>query len=248
MGKGSLAVRVALACALITGTVQMLTPAAAEPYLLGVDVSHWQGSIDWTAVAADPQRVSFAVLKATSGQTSSDARYSQNRSGALSHGVLVAAYHFAYPDSTPNDARIEADHFVDTAAIAADRVIPALDIESASLAYWKAVTPAQLVQWMRAWLDRVYERTGVRAMIYTNPSFWLTNAGNSDALAKAGYPLWVAHWGVSSPTVPASNWAGDGWRCWQYSDSGRVAGIATKVDMDRLDPSAFVTAAKRAAS
>src|SRR4029077_11256633 len=58
----------------------------------------------------------------------------------------------------------------------------------------------------------------------------------SSALADAGYKtLWVAHWGVTSPTVPAHNWGGHGWTFWQYTSSGTVPGISTKVDLDRFN-------------
>jgi hypothetical protein len=69
--------------------------------------------------------------------------------------------------------------------------------------------------------------------------------GNSHALADAGYKtLWVAHWGVSSPTVPANNWGGHGWTFWQYTSDGTVNGISGRVDLDRyngtdLTPVAF---------
>ena len=58
--------------------------------------------------------------------------------------------------------------------------------------------------------------------------------GNTQSIALAGYTtLWIAHWNVSSPTVPAGNWAGYGWSFWQYSSTGSVSGISGNVDLDR---------------
>ncbi|MHB8513672.1 MAG: glycoside hydrolase family 25 protein [Actinomycetota bacterium] len=216
--------------------VPIFVRASADPFLLGVDVSHWDGSINWTSVALDSQHISFAVMEASWGEHGVDPRYASNWKGALSSGLLVAAYHFAYPDPSAGEAVREADHFVDVAAIANDRVIPALDIEGASLPFWPKATSSQLISWVRTWLDRVRARTGLRAMVYTSPDFWASRFANSDAIAKAGYPLWIAHWFVSQPRVPANDWNGDGWRCWQYTDSGRVSGIAGSVDLDHLDP------------
>ena len=56
-------------------------------------------------------------------------------------------------------------------------------------------------------------------MIYTSPSFWTNKMGDTQAFAAAGYKsLWVAHWTTNpSATVPASNWAGNGWTFWQYT-------------------------------
>jgi GH25 family lysozyme M1 (1,4-beta-N-acetylmuramidase) len=70
-------------------------------------------------------------------------------------------------------------------------------------------------------------------MIYTNASSWGAT-GNTLEFAKAKYPLWVAAWGVSRPSVPANNWARRGYSVWQYTSSGSVPGITGRVDMDKL--------------
>jgi GH25 family lysozyme M1 (1,4-beta-N-acetylmuramidase) len=231
--------RTVLAALILAAFIAPASHATAAVTVPGVDVSHWQGSIDWTAVATDPQDVRFAVLKATAGRTYTDPSYAANLGGALSNGIAVLAYHFAYPDADPGDALAEADHFVNTAALVDGRVIPALDLETAGLAYWPHATPAQLLTWARTWLDEVLARTGIHAMVYTNPSFWQKYFANTSVLAQAGYPLWIAHWYAASPSVPASDWDGKGWRAWQYSSTGHVAGVATPVDLDRLDPASL---------
>ena len=77
-------------------------------------------------------------------------------------------------------------------------------------------------------------KLGIQPMIYVSPSFWSTKVGNNTSIAAAGYKLWIANWGVTSPTVPANNWSGHGYTFWQYSDCGHVAGITTGcVDLDR---------------
>ena len=53
----------------------------------------------------------------------------------------------------------------------------------------------------------MFARTGVKPMIYSSPNFWQTNMGNTPWFADHGYPLWIAHWGVSAPIVPAGNWS-----------------------------------------
>ena len=64
--------------------------------------------------------------------------------------------------------------------------------------------PTALTNWTKAWLQRVDERIGAKAIIYTSPSFWRSDLNNSRWFADNGYAiLWVAHWGVSSPSVPA---------------------------------------------
>ena len=73
-------------------------------------------------------------------------------------------------------------------------------------------------------------------MIYTSPSFWETYMGDTRWFADNGYPLlWVAHWGVSSPRVPAQSWGGRNWTFWQYTNCGSVPGISGCVDLDRFN-------------
>ena len=174
------------------------TATSAPNYASGIDASHWQGTIDWTQVAGGGKK--FVFLKATEGTTYADPTFAGNRSGARAAGVKVGAYHFARPDATPGDAVAEARWFLSNVSFASNDLRPVLDIEVNG-----GLSVSALQQWVRDWLDEVYRQTGRRATIYTSPSFWSTSMGNSQSIALAGYTtLWIAHWGVSSPTVPAT--------------------------------------------
>jgi GH25 family lysozyme M1 (1,4-beta-N-acetylmuramidase) len=201
--------------------------AQTGPTLPGIDVSHHQGSIDWPAVAADGTRFSF--IKATEGRTFTDPNYATNRAAAAAAGVKVAAYHFARPDTDPGDPQAEADHLVDVAQVDTGNVVPALDMEVTG-----GLGPPALISWTRAFLERVLSRTGIRPAIYASPNFWTNALADTGEFAAAGYPLWIAHWGVSSPTVPAGNWGGRGWTFWQWTNCDQVAGISGCVDGDRF--------------
>ena len=214
-----------------TGDVVVAQPLGAVP---GIDVSHWQGSIDWAQVAAAGKR--FAIAKATDGQLYVDPTYATNKANAELNGIVFGAYHFARPDRTANDAVLEADHFVDNADLGPGNLIPVLDIEKNE----DNMSQAKITAWILDWLDRVTERLGVRPMVYTSPNGWLVRTGDTTAVAAAGYTvLWVAHWGVSSPTVPAQDWNGNGWTLWQYSSTGSVAGIQGNVDLDWYETDDF---------
>ena len=205
-------------------------PVGALP---GIDVSHHQGLIDWSQVAGAGKR--FAIAKATEGRSFIDPNYAFNKAEAEASGLVFGAYHFARPDDTPNDAVVEADHFVDVAQLEPGNLIPVLDIESTG-----GLTQAQVTQWILTWLGRVTERVGVRPMVYTSPHGWETRTGDTTAVADAGYTiLWVAHWGVTSPTVPAANWSGNGWTFWQYGNCGAVPGIEGCVDVDWYETGSF---------
>jgi GH25 family lysozyme M1 (1,4-beta-N-acetylmuramidase) len=70
----------------------------------------------------------------------------------------------------------------------------------------------------------VKELTGVTPFVYTSPYGWAARTGDTPLLARDGAPLWVAHWGVSSPTLPADGWDGHGWTVWQHTSTGHVHG------------------------
>jgi GH25 family lysozyme M1 (1,4-beta-N-acetylmuramidase) len=196
--------------------------------LYGIDVSRWQGRIDFARVRASGKRFVFA--KATEGRIYTDDAYTRNRSAALAAGLVFGAYHFAHPDRTANDAILEADNFVNVAGLRHGMLRPVLDLESG-----QTLGVSGLQWWVKTWLARVYTRTGARAMIYTTPAFWKTYMGDTRWFANNGYRVvWVAHWSVASPTVPASNWSGRSWSFWQYSNCGTVSGIAGCVDLDRF--------------
>jgi GH25 family lysozyme M1 (1,4-beta-N-acetylmuramidase) len=219
-------------------------PTPNPDYLAGVDVSHWQGTIDWSKVAGSGVR--FAFMKATEGICPTcttyytDPSYAANRAGANANGIVIGAYDFAQPSKAVGSAVADADAFLATAMPAMGDLAPVLDVETAN-----GLTVADLTAWVQAWVAEVYARTGVRATIYVSPAFWAKYLGGTPWFGLNGYPvLWVAHWTTAAePTVPGASWGGYGWTFWQYTNRGSVPGIGSaRVDLDRfngLDMSAF---------
>jgi GH25 family lysozyme M1 (1,4-beta-N-acetylmuramidase) len=193
----------------------------------GLDVSHWQGDIDWSKVAN--AGYAFTFLKATDDTDYVDPTFVANRAGARANGLEVGAYHFARPDASAGDARQEAIHFVDVANPQPGDLLPVLDIETSA-----GLDQAGVTRWARTWVATVKELTGVTPFVYTSPYGWAERTGDTPLLARDGAPLWVAHWGVSSPTLPADGWDGHGWTVWQHTSTGHVNGISGNVDLDRM--------------
>ncbi|HEY3164256.1 MAG TPA: GH25 family lysozyme [Candidatus Limnocylindrales bacterium] len=244
---GSLPVVAALILTLLpavaTGATAMpRTPSAAAAtssdavaLLEGIDVSHWQGAITWTKVAGAGKK--FAIIKATDGIAGTDGSlyidpmYATNHTQAKAAGLWTGAYHFARPSAEAGDAVREADHFAAHTNLGVGDLIPALDLEASG-----GLSVAALQTWVKTFLDEVTLKVGMRPMIYTSPAFWKKYMGDSRALADAGYKtLWIAHWGVTAPTIPAENWGGHGWTFWQYTSDGSVPGISGRVDLDRFN-------------
>lgn len=194
------------------------------PVIKGIDVSSYQDRIDWSRAKADG--IAFAYVKASEGTTFADPKYRAHVTGAKTAGIKAGAYHFARPDTNSTDlkrdARAEADWFLSLAAPRSGDLLPVLDLETAGLA------PARMVEWTRAWLERVRGRIGARPVLYTYPAFWSSMGGTT---AFRLYPLWIANYGVSQPQLPA------GWRrytIWQYTSSGSVDGVPGRADLNRL--------------
>jgi GH25 family lysozyme M1 (1,4-beta-N-acetylmuramidase) len=237
--SGALLIGSLLALGLVAGSA----PAQAGTKAMGIDVSRFQGAIDWPSVSESGIRFAFVQASRGSGtdctvkpaQCGADPYFATNRLAAETSGIRVGAYHRAFASgATATDARAdalaEADIFIAAVgSLQSGELIPVLDAESP----FTGMTSTSLRTWIRVFVKRVTKKLGRKPMIYTNGSSW-SATGNTTEFANARYPLWVAEWGVSRPTVPASNWAGRGYWVWQYTSSGSVPGISGKVDMDRL--------------
>jgi len=170
----------AIACA-------FAAPGNAATYANGVDVSHYQGLINWAQVAGNSYRFTFA--KATEGVTLVDATYPVNRAGAEGMGMRFGAYHFGRPSGTGPatilaSAITQADHFIAVAQPQVGELPPVLDLEVTG-----GLSPTNLVAWSAAWMDEVKARTGVSGLIYASPNFWKTKLSNTASFALSGYRL-----------------------------------------------------------
>lgn len=183
----------------------------------GIDVSKYQGAIDWPAVRG--AGIAFAFVRVSDGLSDPDPTFATNWAGAAAAGVMRGAYQFFRP---LRDPVAQADLVVDAMGpLGPGDLPPVVDVEVAD-----GVDPVTLAAAVRAWLERVEGRTGRRPIIYTGAHVW---ADALDGADLSDYPLWLAQWDRDCPTVPAP-W--DDWTFWQTSATGRVAGIAGDVDTD----------------
>jgi lysozyme len=191
-----------------------------------IDISKWQGTIDWLKVAAstiDGRPIRGAYVKSSEGIGYVDPLFRRNAVGAPAAGLSVGFYHYARPE-TGNTAAQEAEHFLETVAGLPATLPYVLDVEGEAA----DLGPSRLTDWCYEWLSIVEQRSGYRVMVYTGASFARTYL---DA-KLVRWPLWVAHYGVTQPLANPT------WDCWamhQYSDSGKVNGIAGNVDLNEMD-------------
>lgn len=188
------------------------------PTVDGIDVSHWQATIDWDAVAADG--IEFAFIRVSHGTGTMDREFARNWPEAQRVGIIRGVYQFF---SAGDDPVAQADLLIDQigGALAPGDLPPVLDVEGMSV---DGQPRATIILNMRTWIARVEERLSVTPIIYSAKYFWQDQLGNPDFTE---HPLWVAHYGVACPDAPTP-WTE--WVSWQYTSTGSVAGIAGNVD------------------
>jgi GH25 family lysozyme M1 (1,4-beta-N-acetylmuramidase)/ribosomal protein S16 len=200
-----------------------------DEYADGIDVSHWQGDINWTKVYN--AGYSFAFAKATEGVGYADSYFLTNTVNGTNAGVLMGAYHFARPDLN-NSGEEEAEWFLQVVGdyIEAGYLRPVLDLEVTG-----GMGPNALSAWVVEWMETVKTNTGVEPLIYTNYYFIDQRLNRT----VADYDLWIAYWTCDptpTDTVPLTGMFAD-WAFWQYqAPSGcgyfSIPGITGNVDLN----------------
>ena len=188
--------------------------------LHGIDVSDWQKDINWQAVK-DSRKVQFAMIR--SGWSTgidgneTDRKFYQNVKNAKAVGMPIGVYHYSYA-KTPPEARDEAKYCLSIIKGHKFDYPIVFDIEEPRMEKLGKDTLTNIV---KAFCDTISE-AGYYAAFYANPH-WLNNLLNAEELVKK-YDLWLAHWGVDSPSRKCG--------IWQYTSEGSVPGIVGHVDLD----------------
>lgn len=185
----------------------------------GIDVSHWSGNIDYKSVLESG--VDIVYIKASEGKSYIDPMLHNNYINAKSQGLLIGFYHF-FRASSESDAIAEAHHFVNTIKSYKSNCRLALDIEVNN-----GLNKSTITNLCIKFLEEVKKLTDIDVVIYTYTSFIKGNFNKKINI----YPLWIAHYGVSTPD---NNGIWDNWIGFQYSESGSVRGIPGKVDLDEF--------------
>ncbi|UVI32990.1 glycoside hydrolase family 25 protein [Paenibacillus spongiae] len=188
----------------------------------GIDVSHWEGDIDWSKVRSE--EVQFAYIKASENTTSIDPNFSKNIEEAKKAGLLVGAYHFARPEKY--SAEDEAKHFVKLLKSNPTDLMPVLDLESPKDP--NKISVSDLVQWVRTFVDYVKKETGRQVMLYTGN--WFIDLYQQFQYDLSDLPIWIANYGNISAPPDGGGWTQ--WTVWQYTENGKVDGIDDNVDLN----------------
>jgi lysozyme len=191
--------------------------------LRGIDVSKWQGDIDWDAVRGDG--VHFAFIRVSDGADRPDPLFARNWSEAGRVGLARGAYQYFRPLQDPDE---QADLLLGAIGTPAARDLPpVIDVEVSD-----GVAPREMARRIGRWVSRVHNATGVRPLIYTSAKNWSQLVAGSRQFRR--HALWIAHYDTECPNTPAA------WRRWtihQVSQQATVAGIAAPVDENRFQGS-----------
>ena len=198
--------------------------ADSDTLLEGVDVSFWQGEVDWDRVAATD--AAFAIVRSSYHRHTQDEQIARNWSELARVGMWRGAYHYLIPGADPY---VQADLFLDGLVAGGGWRVsdlpPVLDIEDL-----RGRDVEGLTSDIEAWFATVERATGERAMIYTGSYFWDATGLGARFTDR---PLWTAHY-TSNP-CPLIGDAWDDWQFWQYTDSGSVDGVRGDVDRNVFD-------------
>ncbi len=196
---------------------------ADDETVFGIDVSYYQGNIDWNAVAADG--VEYAIVRVSHSTQFFDPEFYDNLEGSRAAGIHTGVYQYFEPDEDPI---AQADLLLDALGqMQPGDLPPVIDVESTG-----GQSPAAVASAVRAWVDHVEAALGVRPIIYTGHYFWQDNVASAEF---GSYPLWIAWYGVECPGNVPTGWSQ--WAFHQYCDCGSVQGISGAVDVNRFNGS-----------
>ncbi|MHB1843424.1 MAG: GH25 family lysozyme [Deltaproteobacteria bacterium] len=205
---------------------QALTVCAAGATLQGIDVSTYQGAVNWASVASSGRK--FGYAKATQGNYYRDSTFPGNWAGMKAAGLVRGAYHWL--DGSINGT-VQADYYLSYVGAFGPGDLPMVDWECNDTTCGNAGN-ASVAQDVQAGLDFVNEvkaKTGLMTVIYTGYYFF-GSLGNPSQFAP--YPLFVADY-TSGCTLVPSPWST--WTFWQYSSTGSVPGVSGNCDVDEFN-------------
>jgi lysozyme len=187
----------------------------------GIDVSHWQGPIDWHAVR--DAGVSFAFIKATEGGTHADSRFAINWRAAAEAGIPRSAYHYYHFCRTAEE---QARWFIQNVPKDPSALPHVLDLEWTPTSRTCTLRPntATIRREAERYLQILTEHYGQRPVIYTTVDFHrdtgIGDLPNTETWVRsvAGHPMHV--------------YPGTDWTFWQYTSTGIVPGISGPVDIN----------------
>ena len=186
----------------------------------GVDVSRWQGEIDWVKLRG--QGANFVYIKATDGGDHLDPMFRKNWRAAHEAGLKRGAYHFFYWCRAASE---QADWFIRNVPKVKGALPPVIDVEwNGESRCKKRPSRERVLEKMQVFMDRLEAHYGQRPVIYTAPDFYRDNLKG----AFQNHPFWLR----AVAQHPSKVYPGRKWVFWQYSGSGLSHGVDGRIDLN----------------
>lgn len=217
---------VILICIIIGTTEVHAFPTSSSVTYEGIDVSEWQGEINWENVSRAGIKVAY--IRASEGNNYIDPYAIINFNGAKANGIKTGFYHYLTA-RTVEEARDEAEFFVSNIKGLNIDCRLAMDFED-----FGDLSIDEINEISRTFLKEVEELSGKEVIIYSDAYNALRTFSTELA---AEYPIWVADYGVQEPSN--GNWST--WEGFQYTDEGIVSGISGYVDRDYFTDDVFLS-------
>lgn len=185
----------------------------------GIDVSKYQGNIDWNKVSED-SHIQFVYIKASEGSGNFDSKYNKNIREARNAGIKVGSYHFFIGRKSAKD---QFDNFNRHVSKYNQDLIPVVDVEEAGNRY---ISRAQLQRNLQEYMELVKREYGKYPILYSQYGFY--NKMLAPEFNK--YYIFIARYGAQKPVLKGNG----NYNIWQYSEKGRIKGIKGTVDLNRF--------------
>lgn len=196
--------------AVYNGTLLLNNPSRKKYPVRGVDVSHYQGEIDWSLLAG--QDISFAYIKATEGSTHLDTKFAYNWEVARQTALKTGAYHFFSFDSP---GITQAEHFKRNVLPEEGMLPPVVDVEYYADKKMNPPRKEDVVRELQIFLDDIESHYNIRPVIYTTEEVWDSYLEGS----FEAYPIWIRNV-FTRPDKKIK------WTFWQYSNRGKLEGYS----------------------
>lgn len=189
----------------------------------GIDVSHYQGEINWKRIFYKNEMdsvISFVYCKASEGEDLIDPKFEDHREQLLKLGKANGAYHYFTSANPINQAK----NFLTVWEVQPLDLPPVLDVE-VDISKKKTIAERnqELIAAMKEWLNHVEEKTGMRPIIYTNLFMYRSVFQNT----FKDYHFWVAAYSQTPAELKDERIL-----IWQYSDQGEVPGFPKSIDVN----------------
>ena len=185
--------------------------------VVGIDVSHYQGKINWSNVEFVNEKypIEFVFIRATQGNDKKDSQFDKNWNECKRYNIIRGAYHYYRPNENSLE---QAQNFIKNVKLTKGDLPPVLDIEKLP----KEQSIDNLKIGLKRFLDKIEEHYEVRPIIYTGEKYY------EDFLKDefSDYTFWIANYNFIEAEINAD------YLIWQFTEQAKIKGIKEKVDVN----------------